>query len=191
MEDIKNIVAENLTELRKLNKYTQSELAQKLNYSDKSVSKWERGESLPDIEVLYSLAELYGVTLDELVKKHTEKQSFVTKNLRQKNNKLIITLLAISAVWIAATIIYVSCSIIIDKFFWMLFVWPLPFSALIALIFNSVWGNRIYTFYISSAMIWSLLACFYLQFLKYNIWAIFILGIPMQTAIILWSRLKS
>ena len=45
MDDIKNIVAKNITELRLLNNMTQMELAEKINYSDKTVSKWERGVS--------------------------------------------------------------------------------------------------------------------------------------------------
>ena len=48
MEDIKND-AKNITELRILNNMTQMELAEKLNYSDKTISKWERAESSPDI----------------------------------------------------------------------------------------------------------------------------------------------
>ena len=61
MQDIKPIIAKNITILRQNAKMTQSELAEKLNYSDKAISKWERGESIPDITVLKALADLFGV----------------------------------------------------------------------------------------------------------------------------------
>ena len=66
MSDLKIIIARNLVELRKRNKYTQQDLAEILQYSDKAISKWEKGDSLPDIEVLYQICKLYGVTLDYL-----------------------------------------------------------------------------------------------------------------------------
>ena len=52
MEDLKQIFAENLSALRKKKGWTQMELAERLHYSDKAVSKWERGESLPDVVIL-------------------------------------------------------------------------------------------------------------------------------------------
>ena len=62
MNELKNIIASNITYLRKQKKLTQAELAQELNYSDKAVSKWERGESVPDIETLKNIAEMFEVT---------------------------------------------------------------------------------------------------------------------------------
>ena len=59
MNTLEQIVANNLTELRKEKKWTQAELAEKINYSDKSVSKWELGEALPDLKVLKQMADLY------------------------------------------------------------------------------------------------------------------------------------
>ena len=64
MDNIKANIAKNIIELRKKNNWTQAELADKLNYSDKAVSKWERAEAVPDIETLHALAELFGVTVD-------------------------------------------------------------------------------------------------------------------------------
>lgn len=66
MKSLKEIVGENLTELRKNKKLTQFELAEQLNYSDKSISKWENGDNLPDLETLNELCNFYGVTLDYL-----------------------------------------------------------------------------------------------------------------------------
>ena len=64
MDELEAIVSSNLTALRKRRGWTQAELAEKIHYSDKSVSKWERGEALPDLKVLKTLSELYGVTVD-------------------------------------------------------------------------------------------------------------------------------
>lgn len=57
-----------LSELRKEKGFTQQELADRLFVSNKAVSKWERGQSLPDISLLTPLAELLGVTVTELLK---------------------------------------------------------------------------------------------------------------------------
>lgn len=64
---MKSIFAQRLSELRREHGMTQLELAEKLSFSNKAVSKWERGESLPDILVLKSIADLFGVTVDDLI----------------------------------------------------------------------------------------------------------------------------
>ena len=70
MDELKNIVASNLIELRVASGMTQSQLAEKINYSDKSVSKWERAEAIPDVAVLKNIAEVFGVTVDYLITTH-------------------------------------------------------------------------------------------------------------------------
>lgn len=65
MED-KNL-SKTLVTMRKSRGITQKSLASELNYSDKVISKWERGESLPDIYALKRLATFYNITLDDLV----------------------------------------------------------------------------------------------------------------------------
>ena len=91
MEELKNIIANNLMALRKSNKLTQLELAEKLNYSDKAISKWERGESLPDVLLLKSLADMYGVSVDYLMKEHSHDEAKAYKPKKDHlSNKLII-----------------------------------------------------------------------------------------------------
>ena len=107
MKDLNFIIAKNITELRKKNGLTQAELAEKLNYSDKAVSKWEKGESLPGIEVLYKLGELYGVSLDYIAGRESAKP-ILPRHLRKKYN--IITLLSVLCVWLTATVIYIFCN---------------------------------------------------------------------------------
>lgn len=191
MNELKNIIAGNIIHLRKEQKLTQAELAQKLNYSDKAVSKWERGESIPDIETLKAIADMFGVTVDYLLTENAEEEmeNFKPKNAN-KPNQLTITLLAVCLVWLAATIVYVYSQINDGYNFWTIFVWAVPVSCLFLSIFNKMWGKRLFNVYIDSAFVWTLLASIYLQFLHYNLWLIFFIGIPLQILIILWANMK-
>lgn len=58
----------NLKLYRKQNGFTQEQVAERLNVSRQAVAKWERGETLPDIESCIALAEMYGTSLDLLVR---------------------------------------------------------------------------------------------------------------------------
>lgn len=195
MDNIKQIIGQNLAQLRKRKKYTQVELAEILKYSDKTISKWEKGESLPGIDVLYDLCNQYGVTLDYLTHEGTEKEKKIyIKNDRGKINKIIITLLSISLVWFLILIAYIYPYVMNQLNLWILFIWGFPASFFIALIFNSVWGKRKFKYALLSMFSWTLLTSIFLQFIflnqTYQVWAIFLLGIPAQVAIILWSQLK-
>lgn len=191
MEDIKSIIAENIVELRRSKKWTQAEMAEKLNYTDKAISKWERAESMPDIEVLKQIADLFGVTLDFFVHKNAkdQKEKFLLPQ-KIKNNRIIVTTMIVLMVWFLATIIFVYSNIIANENLWIVYVWAVPISSVFLLAVNRFWGKREYKFYIMSILVWSLLACSYLQFIEYNVWLIFLLGLPMQALIILWSILK-
>lgn len=191
MRDVRQIIAENLIELRKVNKLTQLELAEKLNYSDKAISKWERGESLPDVEILCQIAELYGVTLDYLVTKDHEEatQEYKISKERANVSKTIITWLSVFSAVLLVILAYILVYTITRNSLWILYCWMVPLSATILLIFNCIWGKKKYRYIIISVLMWSMLACFALQFMKYNIWLIFILGAPGQIIILLISRL--
>ena len=183
MEELKNIIAENLIDLRKANKLTQLELAEKLNYSDKAISKWERGESLPDIAILKQLADMYGVGIDYIVCKHVEEEKTKYRIPRPElNNKLIITLLAWLSVWILAGILYVNFKIIFDKHYWMIWIWALPASSLVLIVFSGIWGKKPMVIGAVSLFIWTLLLSAYLQMLEYNLWSLFLFGVPAQFA---------
>ena len=190
MKETKDIVAENLVLLRKHMGLTQAELASKFNYSDKTVSKWESGESLPSIDVLKNLADFYGTTLNDMVTEKAYDKPKKVEAKKERSNKTIITLLSISVVWILATTMYVQGYLMYGVFYWKTFVWSVPISCIVALVFNSIWGKRKFAFPIITLLVWSLLASCYLQFLQYNLWIIFILGIPAQVVIMLWSTLK-
>ena len=191
MEELKNIIADNLIDLRKANKLTQFELAEKLNYSDKAISKWERGESLPDILVLKQLADMYAVSIDYMLVKHTDEvKAKYRKPKPELNNKLIITLLACLSVWLLATILYINFKITTDIYYWKIWIWALPVNSIILIVFSSIWGKKSMIIASVSLLIWTLILSFYLQFLQYNIWMLFILGIPAQVATSLCGKIK-
>ena len=194
MEDIKVIIGKNLAELRKRKKYTQLDLANILQYSDKSISKWEKGDSLPDIEVLYNICNLYGVTLDYLTHEgnYSEKKEYIIKNRKYSLNKAIITLLSCLSTWFLATMTFVFLLIYADLAFWPTFTWATSATFLILLIFNCIWGGKRMRFVYISCLTWTLIAALFLQFLylDINIWPIFLIGIPAQIAIILSYGIK-
>ena len=90
MEDIKETISENLVKLRKEHKLTQLELAEKLNYSDKAISRWENGEVIPDIETLMNICEVYNISLNDIVSKHENTKKLTKHYKSQQKNKIII-----------------------------------------------------------------------------------------------------
>lgn len=192
MNDLKQIIANNIINLRKEKKLTQIEFAKELNYSDKAISKWERSESLPDVIVLKQIADLFGVSVDYLLNEHSsnEKLLVVENKKVSRLNKFPLTLVCSSPIWIIATIIFSLISIFKDIYVWYVFYISVPLTLLMFLIFNSIWGNKRNNYIIVSCFIWSILICIYLCLIKFNLWQLFILGIPAQFTIILWSMLK-
>ncbi len=189
MEDLKRIIGKNMTDLRRGAGLTQLELAEKLNYSDKAVSKWESGASVPDITVLYDVAKLYGVTVDYLLsEEHKIPVREMVHGTVIGRKHLLITLISIATVWLAATasfVVLTLCSV--SGPLWLAFVWAAPVSALIALVLNAVWGKKRYTFIFASVLLWTLLGSGYLTFLNFNPWLIFLIGIPVQIILGLWA----
>lgn len=196
MEENKLVIARNISNLRKKMKLSQAELAEKLNYSDKAISKWERGESYPDIFTFKHLADILGVTIDYFFVEHqNDEAADIPINIKNHNHK-IITLLSVGLVWFIATIVFVVWVLATNSFdnIWIVFVYALPISSIVLLIFNTIWGDKKFNKYIDSIMVWSILLTIYLTISFYyeNIWLLllFTIGIPFQILIILWSRLK-
>ena len=182
---LRKTVAKNIAQYRKAHHDTQLDLATKLNYSDKAVSKWEQGESLPGIEVLYKLAKLYGVSMDYIVGEKEVKPARAAFGGLTQKRKRIITLLSVLGVWLFATVFYIFFNIFAHANLWTLFCWAVPASFVVSIVFDAVWHKRRFLFLIISAFIWSLLLCFCLQFVNYNIWLILGIGIPLQLAVLL------
>ena len=197
MQDLKFVIAKNIQKLRQEKGLTQLELAEKLSYSDKTVSKWERGESLPDIIVLKNIADIFEVTLDYLVEEeHNGKP--VTKEMQDKNyqrNCYMITGSSIFMVGLMATLIYVILAMIFPgtNYPWLCYAYAIPAGLIVWLVFNSIWFNRRRNFLIVSFLVWSLLLALYLTFsmLGFYIWPILLVGIPAQMIIWMWSKLKN
>ncbi len=193
MYDVKAAFAENLQTLRKKARLTQSELAEKLNYSDKAVSKWERAEAVPDVGTVKEIADTFGVTVDWLLE--TDHGNDKTYSQRQKTNRLVISLLAAALVWLIATIVFVCfepLGLDMGKS-WLVFVYSVPVSSIVLLVFNSIWGKAKHNFVLITVLVWSLLASLYLSFFTFaigNVWLVFIIGIPSQIIIVLWSKLR-
>ncbi len=198
MEQIKYTISKNITALRLAKGITQIELAEMLNYSDKAISKWERGESIPDITVLYRISEIFGVTLDYLVHPHKEVDDSGIKlhDATRKRNHIVITCMSVLLVWLIATIAFALFDMMpmeTQALHSLAFMYSIPISAVVWLIFNSIWFNRKINYLIISLIMWSILGSLYLSFLAFmhsNFWIIFTLGVPGQIIILLWSGIK-
>ncbi len=192
MNNIRENIGKNLTELRKQKGLTQFEVAEKFHYSDKSVSKWENGDTLPDVETLEEICEFYGVTLDFIIKDNSKEDYAKQLTTSELNNRIAISTLLTSIVWMTATIIFVYT--LINKnytAYWMAFVWAVPASALILILMNRIYfRNKLMYFILYSIMSWTLLASVFLQLLSYNLWPLFLIGIPLQASLVIWLNIK-
>ena len=196
MSELRQIIGKNITDLRKASNMTQAELGEQLSYSDKAVSKWERGESLPDIIVLKELTDIFHVTVDYLLQdKHPVKELEHSEAIKTRNeNRVIITLLSTAVIWLIATLVFVIFEILpfdAGRFIWMSYVYAIPASLIVILIFNCIWGKRKFRFFIISALMWSLLLSIYLSYPNHGTQMFFLLGIPGQVIILLWGRIRS
>lgn len=198
MEELKMIIAGNIGQLRRNAGLTQLDLAEKLNYSDKAVSKWERGESLPDVVTLKAVADYFSVSVDYLMRADHPVEQDVKREYtkRQRRNHRLITVMACVLVWLLGAFVYTSADVALPMArhqLWMVFVYAVPITLIVLLIFNSIWGNRRLNFTIISLLIWSVLACAFvtsLVFFDYNFWILFVIGIPAQIIVGLWSGLR-
>ena len=191
MENVKAIIAKNIASLRKENKMTQMELAERLNYSDKAISRWERGDVLPDIDVLCQICDIFGVSFDYLTHEGEQKEKEVYAKKQERGNKIVIALLAETAVWTIAVLLFVYFKVIAGKNLWRAYIWAIPASLIVGIVFNGIWGRKGWRMVLISMLVWSFLAAVFIQFLKYdyNVWPVFLVGIPLQVAVILWANL--
>ena len=173
---------------------TQAELAQKLNYSDKAVSKWERGESAPDAATIVSIARLFGVSADELLGTYRPEPEEPPKEEKPRRavNKGVILKLCSVLVWTVALLFFVMLSSLHVPYSWIGFVYAVPVNALVVLCVRSAWHDFGWNQALISIMVWGFLFsfCLTLQVLfSANSWRVMLLGIPGQIAIFLWFKL--
>ena len=174
MSDIKFIIAKNINELRVAKGMTQLELAVKLHYSDKSVSKWEKGDSLPEITTLVSIAEIFEVDLNYFVTEHKETETPAEnkkiKKTRIKNRALISTM-SVILVWLVASFAYFLIDILIPNsaIAYLPFLYAAPATLIVWLIFNSMWFNQHRNFLIISLLMWVGLGVLFVSFFIFGI----------------------
>ena len=194
--ELKQIIAENISSLRREIGMTQAELAEKLNYTDKAVSKWERGESIPDVTVLKNIADLFGVKVDYLLTEEHDKEETVPVPVKRRrfSNHMSITFISVLLVWLVATFAFVMFDIVAPEsgLHWLSFVYAVPVSMIVWLVFNCIWFNTRTNFLIISLLMWTALGALFTTLIPggFNIWQIFVIGIPGQAIILLWSRIK-
>lgn len=191
MDELEAIVSSNLTALRKRRGWTQAELAEKIHYSDKSVSKWERGEALPDLKVLKTLSELYGVTVDcFLTEGAAEDPAPYMAPASKLRYQIWVTLLAVCIVWLAATALFSYSLLNAGKGLWKAFIWAIPASAVVVAVFDRRYFRGKLSFPVASIFLWGVITAIFLQWLDYHMWALFIIGAPAQIGLVLMHQIR-
>ena len=202
-EKLKNQLGSNIATFRKRSGMTQAVLAEKINFSDKAVSKWERGESRPDILTVMELAQLFDITVDDLLKDHNALPEnvgkveqvmgrAVEKTLKRKADKKIIAQLSSILVWFVALLAFVVCSSIGVERSWIAFVFAIPVNCIVLLSLRSAWHDFRSNQWLITGIMWGCLLSAYvclLLFGGWNVWRLFLLGIPGQAAIVLSFRI--
>ena len=202
-ETIKAQLGANIATFRKRSGLTQAALAERINFSDKAVSKWERGESIPDVLTLVELARVFDITVDDLLKDHNAlpehigkvEQAMgkaVEKTLKRKANKRIIEMLCSILVWFVALFVFVICALWDIPKTWISFFYALPIDCIVLLCLRSAWRDFRSNRWLISGIMWGVLVSVFASawlFAGRNIWLIFLLGIPGQAAILLWFHI--
>lgn len=202
-EKLKNQLGANIAALRKRSGMTQAVLAERINFSDKAVSKWERGESIPDVLTLMEIAQVFEVSVDELLRDPNALPAnvgkveqvmgrAVEKTLKRKADKRIIERLCSVLVWFVALLVFVICSSLDVPKTWLSFFYAVPVDCIVLLVLRSAWRDFRSNRWLISGIMWGFLVSFYVTVLvlaQVNLWKIFLLGIPGQIAIFLWFRM--
>ena len=192
-EKIKARIGSNIASFRKAAGLTQAGLAEKLNYSDKAISKWERGESVPDVLTMMQLAELFGVRVDDLLQDPALSGSLSEEETNKPlASKRVIQALSTTLVWFVALFFFVVISSFGIPSSWVAFFYAIPANAIVLLCLRSAWHKYSWNKVLISVIVWGSLASIYVSlrvFLDANVWKVFLLGIPGQVAISLWFRM--
>lgn len=183
--ELNEIIANNIYNLRNDRGMTQTELAEKLNYTDKLVSKWERGEAIPNAYALKQISEIFSVSMDYIFSSHEDeavpKESSVSRR--------VITAISIMGIWTVDVLVFVILWITLRPMPSILF-YAVPASIVTLLVLNSVWNKGKHNYMIIAALVSSIAATVYIALLKFNCWQIFILLIPAELVVLLCAKLK-
>ena len=193
-------VAENIIRCRKDAGMTQGALAQKLNYTDKSVSKWERAEGLPDAFVLSEMADIFDISVDELI--HGKGSTHAEKSVKKLSvKKKIIPFLSAGIVWLVAAVIFVALEIIINNFFpeakeikwlrpWLIFIYAIPFSSIVFTVFSCLWRGMAARCLSVSGIIWGVFLSIILSVPAQKIYLTAIIAAIVQVLAIMWFYMR-
>ena len=185
-DELKVIFASNLIKLRTGMGLTQAELAEKLCYSNKSVSKWERAEAIPDAYVLKQMAELFQVTVDQLL---TAEEGWTRggTDLHRKvqYSQLFIILSAVAGIFTLCFLEFVIVWAVVGKFHWLILYAGIPCSLIVLLILNSLWYKGRHNMYIVGALVLSLFLLAYFLSVRFgwNPWQILLAIIPAEAVV--------
>ena len=180
-KDMCQTISLNITKYRKSLGITQLELAEKLNYSDKAISKWERGEALPDVKTLMEICNIFGITLNDLCYSVSHKKD-AKINQSKKTKHFYITILSFGLCWLVATVIFSLLLIFfpnVEKK-WLSFIFAIPVSAIVCLVLNTKWGKRIWNCLFVSMIFWGTMLCICLIVEIEQIKWLYLIGIPFQ-----------
>lgn len=188
MENINKVVSRNLIKFRLLSGLTQRELAKKINYSDKSISKWERGENLPDLAVLVKLSEIYGVDINAFLNEKTEEQELEINSDYLNKKHFMIAILSAGLVWFIATIVFVVLFMnkSTERIAWLSFIYAIPLSSIVLLVFSKLWGNNILSTICSSFILWGVIISVCLTIRIKKAWNICFIGLMLEVLLIIW-----
>ena len=187
MQNTNEVVSKNLAKYRTASGLTQAELAEKLNYSDKSVSKWERGESLPDLNILIKLANIYNIKLDDFLREEEKVKAPILSKFH-KHKQLFISILAGGLTFFIATAVFIILNMIsaTQNFAWMSFIVAIPVCAIVLLVFSALWGNEVTNAIFSSVILWGTILSICLSIGWPKIWLLCVSAGAFQLLIIGW-----
>ncbi|MBQ4510433.1 MAG: helix-turn-helix transcriptional regulator [Clostridia bacterium] len=190
--NFKSIVAQNIFYLRTQNQMTQLELGEKLNYSDKAISKWERGDSVPDAYVLKRMSELFGVTVDYILTEHNEQERKVDTKPARIAKAMLANVIMIGIATVAL-LVYIILAIFHINY-WQIFIYAVPAILIVGIVFSFILSNKIMGILSVSGLVWSILLVVYFALWslrhEYATWMILLLGIPIQLIVIFSFKMK-
>lgn len=189
MDNVRELISKNLYLIRKEKKLTQLEFAEKINYSDKAISRWEKGESIPDVETLANIAKTFDVPINFFFQENT-KDDLPGIDKKEITKKIVVMILSFAIVWMVAMIIYLYLATYNNSRYWQIFIYAAPISILVIRYFNRIWGDKKFNVYINSIFVWSLITSIYCMFINLHLWLIFIIGALVQMVVILYSFIK-
>ncbi|MBQ9227858.1 MAG: helix-turn-helix transcriptional regulator [Eubacterium sp.] len=186
-QEFKNTVAGKIAYYRKKAGLTQGQLAEVLSYSDKSVSKWERGDGLPDAYVLYKIADYFGVTVNDLIS-----ESDPVKADKTKERRRFVPVLSVGLAWLTASVVFFLLKVLVPTLpkEWLSFIYAIPVSFIIATVFSTLWFDLLARCVSVSGIIWGVFVSVLLTFPIAKVLYLIIICAVFQIIVILWFVMR-